>query len=121
MNNKGQVLVIFIILMPIFIILLALVVDLGSIYIEKRNISNNVTDAVEYYLKNKDDINIEEKTKELLNKNISDIEINIIDTLEYVEISVIKKHKSIYTFISKDNDINITYKGLKNSNKIIKG
>lgn len=121
MNNKGQVLVIFVILIPIFIILLTLVVDLGTLYIEKRNISNNVTDAVEYYLENKDDINIEEKVKELLNKNISDIGIDVTNTNDYVEITVSKRHKSIYTFISKDNDINITYRGLKNSNKIIKG
>ena len=42
MNNKGQTLVTFIIILPILLIILALVVDLGFIYIEKRNIDNNV-------------------------------------------------------------------------------
>lgn len=121
MNNKGQVLVIFIILMPILIILLTLVVDLGILYIEKRNISNNTQDAIEYYLENKNDINIEQDTKALLNKNLSDKEIEINDTNESIEITVTKKHKSIYTFITKNNDIKITYKGFKDSNKIIKG
>ena len=121
MNNKGQVLVIFIILMPIFLILLTLVVDLGMLYIEKRNISNNLTDAVEYYLENKNDINIEQNTKDLLNKNLSDIEIETNNTNEYIEITVTKKHKSIYTYITKDNYIKITYKGFKDSKKIIKG
>ena len=60
MNNKGQTLVIFVIILPILLIMLTLIVDLGFMYIEKRNIENNVSDSLEYYLVNiaEDDIDV---------------------------------------------------------------
>lgn len=122
MNNKGQTLVIFVILIPILLIMLTLIVDLGFLYIEKRNISNNVYDSVEYYLDNINDIDINEKVKVLLNKNISNIEtIDISETDEYIEINVLKTRRSLYSIITNSTDINVTYKGIKESKKIIKG
>ena len=117
MNNKGQVLIIFVILLPIFLMILALVIDLGLLSIEKRKISNNTYDAVEYYLSNP---NIE-KTIKLLESNLEDIKVNIEDKKDYVEIIVKKEYKSLYTIISNDQEINITYKGIKETKKIIKG
>lgn len=117
MNNKGQVLVIFVILLPLFLMILAFVIDLGLLSIEKRKISNNVYDAVDFYLDNND----KEKTKELLESNLKDIDIEIVDNSEYIEIVVSKEYKSLYTIISNNQKINITYKGIKESKKIIKG
>ena len=51
-NNKGQTLVIFIIILPIILTIFTLVIDLGILYISKRNVENNVSNAIEYYLKN---------------------------------------------------------------------
>lgn len=121
MNNKGQTLVMFVIILPILLIVLTLVVDLGLLYIEKRNISNNTIDALEYYLDNLNDIDVETKTINLLNKNIEDIEINIDNKIDYVEISVKKEHKGIYSIISNNQEINVTYIGNKNNKEIIKG
>ena len=121
MNNKGQTLVIFVILLPILLIVLTLIVDLGFLYIEKRNIDNIVYDSVEYYLENINDKDIDSKVKELLNKNINDIKININETEEYVEINVLKARRSLYSIISNSTDINISYRGIKESKKIIKG
>lgn len=122
MNNKGQTLVIFVIILPILLIMLTLVIDLGFLYIEKRNIENDVYDSVDYYLENINDTDIETKVNELLNKNISDIDnITINETEEYVEISILKTRESLYSIITNSTDINISYKGFKNNNKIIKG
>lgn len=90
MNNKGQVLVIFVIFIPIIILIFTLIVDIGNMYIEKRNINNNLKYAVEY--SNKNSTNIEE----ILNKNLNNIEINYNEE----EIIVSKKYKGI--FIKKD-------------------
>lgn len=117
MNNKGQVLVIFVILLPIFLMILAFIIDIGLLSIEKRRIDNNAYDAVEYYLDNSD----KEKTTKLLEDNLNDIEININDNGDYVEITVIKDYKGLYTIISNDREINITYKGIKETKEIIKG
>jgi len=121
MNNKGQVLVSFIILLPFILLLFTIVIDLGFMYIEKRNISNNTRDAVEYYLENKDKPNVVDSTKKLLNKNINNIEISINDSTDYVEITVSKSHKGIFNILKNNSEINITYKGNKKDNKVIKG
>lgn len=121
MNNKGQVLVIFVIVLPIFLTILALVIDLGLFSIEKRKISNNVYDAVECYIKNIDNAEIKEKTTKLLQSNLDDIDIKLTDTNEFIKITVIKEYKGLYTIVSNNQKISITYKGLKQSKKIIKG
>ena len=122
MNNKGQTLVIFVIVLPILLIMFTLIIDLGFLYREKRNISNNVYDSVEYYLENIEDIEVKNNVEKLLNKNIKNIEdIKIIENEEYVEIHLTKTRKSLYSIITHDTDINIKYKGIKENKKIIKG
>ena len=122
MNNKGQTLVIFVIILPIILIILTLIVDLGFMYIEKRNIENNVYDSVEYYLENIDEDDIDVKVNKLLNKNIKDIDELIIDDKEdYVEIKLSKERKSIYSIITNDIKISVNYKGYKENKRIIKG
>lgn len=122
MNNKGQSLVVFVIILPIILIVLTAIIDLGFLYIEKRNISNTLYDSVEYYLNNIEDIDVDIKVREILNKNISNIDsINIVNDDIYVEITIVKIRKSIYSIISNDNEISITYKGIKESKEIIKG
>lgn len=119
MNNKGQVLVVFVIIIPVLLLLVTLTVDLGLLYKEKQSINSNTKYAVKYYLDNIDNPNITEDTKELLNKNISDIKISINDTTDYVEITVSKVWNSLS--IKKDEEIIITYRGIKDNNEIIKG
>lgn len=116
MNNKGQVLVVFVILLPILLLIFTFVVDVGLLSIEKRKISNNTYDAVEYYLENLD----KEKTINLLNSNLEDIKIDIIDEDIYVIIYVEKNYKGIFNIIY-DNKIVVKYKGNKETKEIIKG
>ena len=66
MNNKGQILIIFVIMLPILLIILSIAIDLGLLYVDKRNMDNNLKDAVTYYLNHKEDYLIEENTKTLL-------------------------------------------------------
>ena len=122
MNNKGQTLVIFVIVLPILLIMLTLIIDLGFMYIEKRNIESNVYDSVEYYLENINDNNINNKVNKLLNKNIKDIDKLIIkDEEEFIEIKVSKVRKSIYSIITNNTEISVNYKGYKEDKRIIKG
>lgn len=121
MNNKGQTLVIFVIILPIILILLTLVVDLGLLHIEKRKIENNVLDASDYYLENINDVDIKNKVENLLNKNIKDIDkISINEESDYIEIKVTKKNNSLYNIIS-DKEIIVIYKIDKVNKRIIKG
>ena len=120
MNNKGQTLVIFVIMLPVLILIFTLIVDYGLLSIEKRKISNNTYDALEYYLDNITDTNIKEKTIKLLKNNLKNIEISIIDNNELIEIEVKSDYKSLYNTFTHSS-ISIKYKGNKNSKEIIKG
>ena len=116
MNSRGQVLVIFIILLPIFLMILTFIIDLGMLYIEKRKCDNNTYDALEYYLES----NNKDKTIKLIENNVEDIEVNIKDSESSVEMSVSKEYRGIYNIIY-NNKIKITYIGNKETKKIIKG
>lgn len=122
MNSRGQTLVMFVIILPILLIMLTLIIDLGFMYIEKRNIENNVYDSTKYYLDNMDEKDIDIKVSKLLNKNIKDIDkLTIKEENDYVEIKVSKVRKSIYSIITNNIEINVNYKGYKESKRIIKG
>ena len=122
MNNKGQTLVIFVIVLPILLIMFTLIIDLGFLYIEKRNISNNVYDSVEYYLENIEAEEVKNDVEKLLNKNVKNIEdIKIKENEEYVEIYLTKTRKSLYSIITHDTKISVNYIGYKENKEIIKG
>ena len=95
MNNKGQTLVLFVVIIPIILILFTYIFDIGNLYIEKRKINNTLELALEYQKENK---NVES----YINKNIDDIDEIIIKDDEIV----IKKNvkgiiKDYYLEISK--------------------
>ncbi len=117
MNNKGQVLPIFVILFPIIILIVTYIVDIGLMYTEKRKIENTTYDAINYYFEKQDT----EKTLNILKRNIKNGEFNIKVEDNYIIINVNKKHKGIYSVININKDINVTYKGNLTNRRIIKG
>ena len=97
MNNRGQTLALFVIIIPLILLLFVYIVDIGNLYLEKRKINNTLEYALEYKKENK---NVEE----YINKNIDDVdEIIILDD----EI-IIKKNKK---GIMKDYYLEISKKG----------
>lgn len=120
MNSKGQVLVVFIIILSILSLMLTFVIDYGLMSVEKRKISNNTYDALQYYLENIDDKQVYDKTIKLLESNLDDVQINIVDNNDYIEIEVNSNYKSLIGRIT-NNDLIIKYKGIKDSKEIIKG
>ena len=118
MNNKGQSLVTFVLLIPIIFLILFMVYDIGSMVllkIELNNINYLVTD---YGVDKLDDVDINDKLRDMINKNkndidnieidISDNKLNIVleDTLDN-KISLIRKFKvkikSSYTGYMEDD------------------
>lgn len=118
MNNKGQSLVTFVLLIPIIFLILFMVYDIGSMVllkIELNNINYLVTD---YGVDKLDNTDINDKLRDIINKNkndidnieinISDNKLNIVleDTLDN-RISLIRKFKikirSSYTGYIEDD------------------
>jgi len=82
-NNKGQSLVMFVLILPIFFLILLLVVDLGKMILLRQELNNISYLAIDCGLDNQ---NIE-KIKEVIFKNKDDIDtvdINIEDNKIYV-------------------------------------
>ena len=119
MNNKGQSLATFIIILPIIVLLIVLVLDYGLMSVEKRNITSNIKTSIKYGLNNLDDSNNSNDIKELIYKNIDQNKIKKLDidiTNNSVSVDIIVKYDSIFKIIN--NEIKLSYIGTIENNKI---
>ena len=107
MNKKGQVLVAFILMIPIILMLSICIVDVGFQSIEIRRIDNTVRNSVKYGIKNLDKENTESIMKSLIMDNLRNIDDAIITVdvdNNYAKATVTVKYKGL---------INITNKTIK--------
>ena len=88
MNNKGQALVEFILILPIFIMILFVIIDFGMIFNKKSNLESISNDAVLIYKENKSLVEIQELYK--------DIQIELVNVNDYTKL-VFKDKVNIVT------------------------
>ena len=110
-NNKGQALVEFIIVLPIFLLLLISVIDFGNIISKKYSLENDIDVASELYLNEEfDEINTYVKNK--------DIKINYSNDNSLVTIKLTKNIKIISPMLNivfgKNYDIDVEKSIYKN-------
>lgn len=96
MNKKGQVLVLFLILLPFLLLLVGFIVDIGLSYNEKRKMEHAITDSISYAL---DHIAEEEDTLKI---NITHLLNENIENLYEIRIEI--KEKKIYLRVEKRID-----------------
>lgn len=112
-NNKGQSLVMFVLIIPIFLLILTLVYDVGNAIYEKDRLSNTNYLTIEYGLNNIDTVT-ENDLKNLINQNTSNLKY-IYVTIEdnQIEIKMEKDAKSIIGKMFNFNLVKIIshYKG----------
>lgn len=118
LNNKGQSLVMFIILLPILLLILTLVYDVGNAIYEKDRLSNTNYMVVDYALDNIDSIDEEDLNTLILknDNNLDDISIMIIDNS--VDISLKKNIKGVFV---KMFNFNLTFVKSEYNGKIVSG
>ena len=105
MNNKGQVLVLFVIILTVILLALLIIIQFGKLYLKKQATTNIIKDTIEYGLKHTQDEQIENKLNNLIETNIDDIDIKTITIFED-EIRINLTQKSINIF---GKNINLTY------------
>lgn len=94
-NNKGQSLVMFVLIIPIFLLILTLVYDVGNAIYEKDRLSNTNYLTIEYGLNNIDTVT-ENDLKNLIEQNTSNLKYIYITIEEnQIEIKMEKDAKSI--------------------------
>ena len=119
MNNKGQVLVVFIILIPILFMLIGIIFDVCYASYEKGMIENDL----EYILKTSLENNLSEsEIEDLLDKNIDNIENynisfdnNVLSI--YIDANVAGVFKNL--FDNPIEKISVSYRGYISDDKIV--
>ena len=112
-NNKGQSLVMFVLIIPIFLLILTLVYDVGNAIYEKDRLSNTNYLTIEYGLNNIDTVT-ENDLKNLIEQNTSNLKY-IYVTIEENQIEI-KMEKDAKGIIGKMFNFNLVkiishYKG----------
>lgn len=118
-NNKGQSLVAFILLIPFISLLLIMVIDYGMMIYEKKQLDSVLTDSIEYGLNNIQKDNIKEDIQNLIYRNIDQDSISKLEITidgEFVNIKIEKKFTGIINLFF--NKINLSYQGKKTNDKI---
>ena len=114
MDNKGQSLVLFVLLMPILFILFLTIGDIGNLMVSQDKYDNDIKSAIRYGLKHKEEDNVNEKIKAILDYSISEDKEIIMDDGK-IEIKVLKKNK----VMGFDFDSTFDYMGYIQDGKII--
>lgn len=111
MNNKGQALVVFVLVLPLIILIIAGVMEMGKLSLTKTEYESSITDTINYGLNNLDKENVKEKMMVLLDKNIKGTK-NIEITDGIIKIHVTSTLDGMFSKLFKSQyDINLTYKG----------
>ena len=113
LNNKGQSLVMFVLIIPIFLLILTLVYDVGNAIYEKDRLSNTNYLTIEYGLNNIDTVT-ENDLKNLIEQNTSNLKYIYVTIEEnQIEIKMEKDAKSIIGKMFNFNLVKIIshYKG----------
>ena len=114
-NNKGQVLALFIIILPILLLLLVIGIKLGTIYLDKIKTTNEIKEIIRQNLNNYDE-NTNKRINELIDINIKDVETKTIFTSEdEIRINLTQTK----TLFGKNLKLNYKYIGKKENEKII--
>lgn len=113
MNNKGQVLVLFVIILPIILLLLIMTIEVGDIYLDKEKTKNTIKEIIRDNLKQEPN---SEKINTLINQNIKDIEEkNIFISEDEIRIYISQNKK----LLGRNLKLEYKIKGIK-ENEIIK-
>ena len=123
LTNKGQSLVIFVLLLPVIIVVIAFIIDYGMLNVSKNKLDSTNKILVNYGMKNIKDVT-NEKIVNLIRLNDSDIskyDIKIDNENKEIKITLYKSINSFsYKIIKKDEyEIKSVYEGYIKNNKII--
>ncbi len=84
MNKKGQTLILFVVLLPIFLLLMAFVVDTGLILQENTKCKSTLKTIIKTTYNNRYEENYQEQIKELVEKNVLPTDNLIIEVQDDV-------------------------------------
>ena len=117
MDNKGQSLIFFVLILPIIILFFVFLIDVTSYELNHNHIKNTIIDNLKVILNNGEkDTN---KIIGVIKSNIDDSDVDAIILENEIEIDVSYKHKSFSKkLISNEPTVNYHYCGNYESKEI---
>lgn len=121
LNNKGQSLVMFILIIPILLLIMILVIDLGNIIVTKTHLDNTNYLVIDYALDHLEEEDLESKVLGLINvNNGGGLETKIDISNDKILVTTRKEVKGLLTNSIKIKTIISSYEGyIKDDKKII--
>ena len=121
LNNKGQSLVLFILLIPILLGIMVLVIDIGNVIYYKQDMDNINKIVIDYGINHINDDNVLKDMKELgkLNNNKLSMELKFIDREFYASSSYYVKGVFSNIFNTRGYLVRSKYKGYLDDDKPI--
>ncbi len=116
MNNKGQTLVLFVLVIPLIVYVIILINNKSNMYYEKRQTENITKEAILYGLNNIENENLEQNINDFINKNINCTSKIIINENE-IKIEITKESKTIKKILGFGT-IKVKYKGIIENKRI---
>ena len=119
LNNKGQSLVVFILIIPIILGIMVMVIDIGNVIYYKEDIDNINKLVIDYGLSHINDDNVLNDMKDLgkLNNDKLSIEIKFVDMEFYSSSSYYVEGIFSNIFNTKGYLVKSSYKGYIGNNK----
>lgn len=124
MNNRGQSLISFVLIIPIILMILFMVYDIGNMVLLREKLDNINYIAIDYGLDKIDDLDLNAKLNELIKKNKDDIEVvNISISEGKIRITLEDRLNNKFSLISKFKTFTVksSYIGyIENDKKVIR-
>lgn len=120
MNKKGQVLVAFLLILPLLLLIMAAVIDTGYNYIYRIKIENEIKQAIKYKFNTDDDENI---IISKITSNLKKYDANPLIKISqnYIIITLEYKRENIFASVIKKEETKIyfSYSGTIENDKVI--
>ncbi len=118
LNCKGQSLVLFVLILPIILMIMIMVIDIGKMVNLRNQLDSINYLAIDYALDNIDNENLSLVIEELIKKNDLDINIAKISISNKIEVEL-EKDVDLILFGNKIIDVKSSYIGYSDNNKKI--
>jgi len=121
LNNKGQSLVMFILIIPILLLMFVIVFDIGNAFVSKQELDNINNLAIDYGLEHITEDNLETKLIEMINTNNDTLkEISVLVEDNKIKVTIKKNINGILAKGFEILEIESKYEGyIENGKKII--
>lgn len=120
LNNKGQSLVMFVLILPIILLMFALVYDIGNAILHKQELDNINYLTVEYGLDHINEDDLEGKLMDMININDNTLnEIIVLVRNDKIQITTKKSVNGMFIKNFEILEIKSSYEGYMKDNKKI--